>query len=126
MVVTRDAPPTPPSKSGVVKKGPSFFKAMKLMFSHRNYSQICLTDFISSGPPLVLFATIDRIFPPSVQEFSTYSAAVGLVLSIPAAGFFAHYLAKTLKFYEMTAAGYVSGCRFPFRKGSLLNSLFVL
>ena len=110
--MTEDAPPTPPSKAGMVKQGPSFRKAMGLMFSHRNYVQICLTDFVSSGPPLVLFSTIDRIFPPSVQDYSTAAAAVALVLALPAAGIFSRYLAKTRKMYEMTALGYVSGCNY--------------
>lgn len=108
-IVVKDAPPTPPTKSGNVRKGPSFMKAMKLMFSHRNYCQICLTDFFSSGPPIVLFATVDRIFPPAVSDFSTYVASAAFVVALPLGAWFSFRLARTKEFYELTTAGYVLG-----------------
>lgn len=111
-IVVKDAPPTPPSKSGELRKGTSFWKAMKLMFSHRNYCQICLTDFVSSGPPIVLFSTVDRIFPAAVSDFSTYVASGAFVLAIPLGAWFSFRLARTQEFYELTAAGYVSGFLF--------------
>lgn len=111
VLAVKDSPPTPPSKAGIIVKGPSMRKAMTLMFMHKNYNWLCLADFLSSGPPLVLFSTIDRIFPQSVSDQSTTVAAVALILSIPAAGIFSYVLAKTRKYYEMTAAGYSLGCK---------------
>lgn len=106
IVVVRDAPVTPPSKAGTVRQGASVWESMKLLFARRNYNQICLADFFATGPVNLVFSTVDRIFPPSVSEYSTVAAAIGLFLAIPAAGFFARRLAKYSEFYELTAAGY--------------------
>lgn len=111
-IVVVDAPPTPPTKSGNVRKGPSFSKAMKLMFSHRNYCQLCLTDFVSSGPPLVLFSTVDRIFPAAVSDFSVYVASGAFLVALPIGAWFSFRLARTQEFYELTTAGYVLGSFF--------------
>ena len=107
--MTRDSPPTPPSRSGRVLQGPGLRAALYQMFSHQNYSQICLADFLASGPPLVVFATVDRIFPASVSEYSSTAALIGTVISIPAAAILSRYLAKTSQFYETTVGGYTSG-----------------
>lgn len=108
-VVTADAPPTAPSKSGAVRKGPTFKKALHIMFSKANYVQICLTDFVSSGPPLVLFTTVDRIFPPAVSEYSTYAASGAFLVAIPIGAYFSKKLSETQMFYEFTAVGYTLG-----------------
>ena len=92
--------------SGHVLKGPEVKAALYQMFSHRNYSQICFADFLASGPPLVIVATIDRVFPPSVSDYSTLAALIGAVLSIPVAAILSRYLAKEKKFYESTAFAY--------------------
>ena len=79
LMVVQEAPPTPPSRAGLRKKGPSLWKGTKLMFTHRNYTQICIADFIMSGPPQVLFATLSRIFPPSVENLSTDGKIIKLL-----------------------------------------------
>mmetsp|Transcript_18322 Transcript_18322/g.23389 ORF Transcript_18322/g.23389 Transcript_18322/m.23389 type:complete len:523 (-) Transcript_18322:93-1661(-) len=108
----RELPPTPPSIIAVQKKGPGFLQALKLMFSKGNYAQICLADFLSSGPPLVFFATIDRILPASIAEYDFYAAAGGIALSFPAAALFGRYIAKHKTYYSTTAFLYVTGFLF--------------
>mmetsp|Transcript_3004 Transcript_3004/g.3570 ORF Transcript_3004/g.3570 Transcript_3004/m.3570 type:complete len:511 (-) Transcript_3004:1545-3077(-) len=112
VVVMQQRPPTPPSVVGKTKENPTFKQAVVLMFSHRNYAQICLADFIASGPPLVLFSSISRIFPPSVSDYSFLVAATGLVLAIPVVAYFSQRLAKKQNFYGLTAATYTGGFLF--------------
>lgn len=104
--VVRDSPPSAPSKAGKVRNSTSVIESMKLLFSHWNYVLICIADFCATGPVNLVFATVDRIFPPTVSDFSTPVAAVGLLLAIPSAGFFARRLAKYGEFYELTTGGY--------------------
>lgn len=107
--VVIDAPEKPPSVAGSVKKCSTVWESVKTMFKHRNYNQICLADFLCTGPVFVVFATIDRIFPPRVQEFSTLAGAAGIAAAIPSAIIFSRLLAKKKNFFEMTAGGYASG-----------------
>eukprot|EP00924_Labyrinthula_sp_SR-Ha-C_P006227 snap_masked-scaffold_31-processed-gene-0.7-mRNA-1 protein AED:0.32 eAED:0.34 QI:0/0/0.5/1/1/1/2/134/289 len=109
--VVRDSPPNPPSHSAHVKPGLSVLEAAKLCFSRErlHYVQLCMADFISSGPPILLFSTISRIFPPRLSDLAFYASAGGLVLGIPASGIFSYYLDKTKKYFEYTSKGYLFG-----------------
>lgn len=107
--VVRDAPSKPPSLAGSRKKCKGVWESVKAMFQHRNYNQLCLADFLATGPIFVIFATVDRIFPPTVSEFAIVAAAGAIVVSIPASIVFSRFLAKTKKYYELTALGYVGG-----------------
>lgn len=105
----KNKPTVMPSVSAAVKEGTPFLKGFKLMFKHRNYNQLCLADFISSGPPIVVFLTIDRIFPASVSEYSTTAAAIGLFFAIPLAIAFTYFLDKKKQYFKYSAGAYTVG-----------------
>jgi len=109
LLVFRELPPTPPSPVAVHKEGPGFLQGLKLMFGKANYSQICVADFLSSGPPLVFFATIDRILPASVDQYDRLAAAAGIGCAFPSAYIFSKYLVKHQTYYGTTASLYVLG-----------------
>lgn len=108
-LVVKDTPPTPPSRAGIVRKGPTFKKALQIMFSRNNYVYLCIADFLCSGPPLVVMSTIDRIFPASVSDYSNISASLAFLFSVPAAALFSMYLSRTKEFFRCTATGYTVG-----------------
>ena len=111
-IVVRDLPPTPPSFAGEQKDFVGPVKGLKMLFSLENFSKLALSDFIISGPPLVLVTTLSRSFPPRAAEYSFYASAGGLALAIPVAVIVGHYLDKTQAFYTFTMAGYSSGTIF--------------
>lgn len=109
IVSVRERPKTAPSIASLTKEAPTFLEAMKLMFSNRNYTQICIADFIMSGPPQVLFLALSRIVPASQEGNEIYGAAGALLFALPAAALYGYRLNKTKRFFEYTAYAYTSG-----------------
>eukprot|EP00924_Labyrinthula_sp_SR-Ha-C_P003556 maker-scaffold_53-snap-gene-1.3-mRNA-1 protein AED:0.00 eAED:0.00 QI:245/1/1/1/0.5/0.33/3/20/528 len=107
----RDDPPIPPSPAGQVKPAPTISQGCGLCFSKErfHYVQLCLADFIASGPVIVLFSTISRIFPARVSAYTQLVSATSLVVSLPAGLYFSLHLAKVKKYFDYTSKGYLFG-----------------
>lgn len=82
------------------------------MVSNQQFVKLSISDFLVSGPPLVVVATISRIFPAQVSHLSSISSIIGIVLSIPATILAGHYLDRTKAYWTFTMAGYGSGTLF--------------
>ena len=57
-------------------------------------------------------ATIARVFPASVSDYSFLASVAGLALAIPSALIVAHYLDKTKRFWNFAFFGYAIGTLF--------------
>lgn len=108
LLTVRSLPPSPPSRAAMGKPAVGL-SGIKNMLKNFSFLKLTLSDFLVSGPPLVLVATISRIFPSSIAEYSFIASATGLGLAIPVALVYAHYLAKTRAYWTFGFAGYLVG-----------------
>eukprot|EP00924_Labyrinthula_sp_SR-Ha-C_P008852 snap_masked-scaffold_2-processed-gene-4.27-mRNA-1 protein AED:1.00 eAED:1.00 QI:0/0/0/0/1/1/2/0/257 len=108
----RDAPKTPPSPIPAKRDPTTFKQSFFLCFGdgRYNYIKICITDFFACGPPVLLAATVSRIFPSSLEDITFYGFAGAIFISIPSSIYFSKYLDRTKKYYELTRNGFIGGC----------------
>lgn len=108
-ISVKSHPPTPPAPSGEPKPFQGLLQGLKRIYSDRRMVQLSLSDFLVSGPPLVLFSAVSRIFPSEVSRFSFYASAIGIILAIPASLISGYYLDKKKWFWTFTMGGYTLG-----------------
>mmetsp|Transcript_10114 Transcript_10114/g.17804 ORF Transcript_10114/g.17804 Transcript_10114/m.17804 type:complete len:527 (+) Transcript_10114:114-1694(+) len=109
LCVVRALPPTPPSPAAEKKDYPSVFKALSLLYRTERFIKISVSDLVVSGPPAVLVASISRIFPGKVADYSFVASAAGLLLGIPASLIVARFLGRTKAYWTFSMVGYATG-----------------
>lgn len=108
-LTVRDLPPTPPAPSGSKKEYGNLWSGIKHIFSKEQFIKLSISDFIMSGPPIVAFSALSRIFPYQVANYSFIASAIGVVSAIPFSVVAGHFLDKTKWFYTLTIFGYSLG-----------------
>ncbi len=108
-IAVKDFPPTPPAPSAEPKRFISVWDGLKRIYSDKRLLQLSISDFLVSGPPLVLFSAVSRIFPSTVSRFSFLASTLGILLAIPASIISGHYLDKKKWFWSFTMLGYSCG-----------------
>lgn len=108
----RDLPPSPPSPAALEKPSLGPIQASVRLFTQQNYLLLCISDFLISGPPLMLYSAIARILPGSVAQYDFIASAAGLVLAIPFAYVVTRFLDLKKWYYSTTLGGYSSGTLF--------------
>lgn len=105
----KDLPPNPPAASGEKKKFISLWAGIKQVYSTQHLIKLSLSDFLVSGPVVLAYYAISRIFPSSVKKYAFLVSALGTLLAIPASIIVGHVLDKTKWYYSLTFGGYCSG-----------------
>eukprot|EP00924_Labyrinthula_sp_SR-Ha-C_P008853 snap_masked-scaffold_2-processed-gene-4.29-mRNA-1 protein AED:1.00 eAED:1.00 QI:0/0/0/0/1/1/2/0/249 len=107
----RDAPKTPPSPIPAKREPTTFKQAFSHYFGdgRHNYIKLCVSNFFACGPPVLLAATVSRIFPSSLEDVIFYGFAAAILLAIPSSVFFSKYLDRTKKYYELNRNGFSGG-----------------
>jgi len=111
-IFVRNSPPTPPSTAALKKDHTTFVQGTKILFGNERFLKLAISDFIVSGPPLVLYSSISRVFPADISGYSFIAAAIGVVLAIPTAIVVAFLLDRYSRYYTFTAGGYTTGTFF--------------
>ncbi|GBG31248.1 Major facilitator superfamily domain-containing protein 7-b [Hondaea fermentalgiana] len=112
LLSVRDLPPTAPSAAGEPKDYTGLVRGTKMLFTNQRFAKLALSDFIVSGPVLVIYSSISRVFPAEISSYSFLASAAGIGLAIPTAIIAAYYMEKTKRFYTFAAGGYTLGTMF--------------
>ena len=111
-ICVRDIPPTPPAPSGSQATRISLFSSLRHMFTNQRFVKLAISDFLVSGPPLVVVSTISRSFPAQVAHLSNISSIIGIGVAIPTTMLVGHLLDRVKAYWTFTMAGYGSGTIF--------------
>ena len=112
-ICVRNLPPTPPAPSGKQSgSSANLWNSLRHMFSNQRFTKLAISDFLVSGPPLVVVAAISRMFPAKVAHLSNLATMLGIVLAVPSTVLAGHFLDKTKAYWTFTFCGYLSGTVF--------------
>ncbi len=112
-ICVRNLPPTPPAPSGKQSDNTvNLWNSLRHMFSNQRFTKLAISDFLVSGPPLVVVAAISRMFPASVAHLSNLATMLGIVLAVPSTVLAGHFLDKTKAYWTFTFCGYLAGTLF--------------
>lgn len=109
LVSVRSLPPTPPAASGAPKSFAGIWPNVRKVCSEPRFMQLTLSDFLVSGPPLVLLNTMSRVFPAEISSASRWASVAGTALAVPLTVVAGHMLDRTKAFWTFSVGGYSTG-----------------